>query len=302
MFVTQTQLAESTAFINTQSAGKYFFLWPYLLGNCLLTAYHWFLSLRKLDYSHAEHSSCLWVFLCLLCVKCLSGTQRLSRTNLTRSQTQFLVSSNPKPFLILNLCSLQLQLCKAGPIPHWCLFSFLLLSWQLPGQHKSRKAAQGIFHSLQWAIFDLLSQKTCWDCWVMISFSCQPRRRMLECVSHPTKHNFPDLLKYNCCLCSVCSAALTIWIDDHWMFWMRGCIVLGEEKKKSRAENSGTAAEVTPKLPQGCSDGWSKAMWGDRREQHPGDTRDNLPPGREECRDKTPNTANNLTKKIEKII
>lgn len=36
---------------------------------------------------------------------------------------------------------------------------------------------------------------------------------------------------------------------------MRDCIVLGEEKKKSTAENSGTAEEVTPKLPQGCSDG-----------------------------------------------
>lgn len=48
---------------------------------------------------------------------------------------------------------------------------------------------------------------------------------------------------------------LTIWIDDHWMFWMRDCIVLGEEKKKSTAENPGTAQEVPSKLPRGCSDG-----------------------------------------------
>lgn len=57
------------------------------------------------------------------------------------------VSSHPMlmPFLIPK------------PIPRSKL---LLLSWQLTGKQGCRKAAQGIFYSLQRAIFDLLSQKS----------------------------------------------------------------------------------------------------------------------------------------------
>lgn len=150
MSLTQSRLSESTTFINTQSAGKYLSLWAYWIGNHLLTVYHWFLSLRKVDYSHAEHSSCLWVFLC-----CWVCVQRLSRTNLTRSQTQFSVSSNPKPFLILNLCNLQLPALQGllGPIPCWCPFWFPSQfqgpnSCSSPGscqEHKGAERQLGVF-------------------------------------------------------------------------------------------------------------------------------------------------------------
>lgn len=82
---------------------------------------------------------------------------------------------------------------------------------------------------------------------------------------------------------------------------MRDCIVLGGEKKKSTAEtHSGTAEE----FPQSChKDGQSKAKRGDRREQQQGTAGTTSPRLREGgCRGKTPNKANYLTKKIEKII
>lgn len=148
------------------------------------------------------------------------------------------------------------------PIPRSKL---LLLSWQLTGKQRSRKAARGIFCSLQWAIFGLLSQRT---------FPCQPRRGMLECHSHSTTHLFLHLLKHNFYLWNVFSAGT---YDLDW--WPLEVLDEGLYRSRRRKEEKHSwklrhSRRSPPKVPQGWTKqghvrGQEGAAPGDSRYHHP---------------------------------